>query len=246
MGSSKTTKDNKPLTLSPISKLKIFTLIRSSYGGGHDAGASQAQAQRRNLFEEEVEIDVNAAQNVYQPSYEPTYQQQQPEPYQQQEYKPSYESKESTFAQESNIISDLNKMKLQDGASSGLDDFFEREDPKSAAFRVFNPVKVSGHIKYTVSGIDADGQFEEARRFSEFFALKEALTARWPGIYIPAIPEKKLMGNKDDKFIEERRAMLERFMKELAKFDYLIQSREFRVFIRERGDIEKILTSMIK
>ena len=57
MGSSKTTKDSKPLTLSPISKLKIFTLIRSSYGGGHDAGASQAQAQRRNLFEEEVEID---------------------------------------------------------------------------------------------------------------------------------------------------------------------------------------------
>jgi sorting nexin-1/2 len=52
--------------------------------------------------------------------------------------------------------------------------------------------------------------------------LKEALNARWPGIYITAIPEKKLMGNKDDKFIEERRAMLERFMKELAKFDYLI------------------------
>jgi hypothetical protein len=29
------------------------------------------------------------------------------------------------------------------------------------------------------------------------------------------------MGNKDDKFVEERRSLLERFMKELAKFDYL-------------------------
>lgn len=127
-----------------------------------------------------------------------------------------------------------------------MDDVFEQEDPRSAQFRVFNPVKVSGHIKYTVSGVDSDGPFEEARRFSEFFALKEALSARWPGIYIPAIPEKKLMGNKDDNFVEERRALLERFMKELAKFDFLTQSREFRVFVRERGDIEKIMQSMLK
>lgn len=97
-----------------------------------------------------------------------------------------------------------------------------------------------------MSGVDKDGSFEEARRFSEFFALKEALTARWPGVYIPAIPEKKLMGNKDDKFVEERRALLERFMKEIAKFDYLTNSNEFKVFARERGDIEKILSSMLR
>lgn len=40
--------------------------------------------------------------------------------------------------------------------------------------------------------------------------------------------------------------MLERFMKELAKFEYLTQSREFKVFTRERGDLEKILQSMLK
>lgn len=137
-------------------------------------------------------------------------------------------------------------MKLADGAQNGLEDVFEKEDPRSQQFRVFNPVKFGGHIRYTVSGVDADGPFEEARRFSEFFALKEALAERWPGVYIPAIPEKKLMGNKDDKFIEERRALLERFMKEIAKFDYLVQSREFKVFARDRGDIEKILTSMLR
>lgn len=120
------------------------------------------------------------------------------------------------------------------------------EDPKSAQFRVFNPVKASGHIKYSVSGVDSDGPFEESRRFSEFFALREALASRWPGVYIPAIPEKKLMGNKDDKFVEERRALLERFMKEIAKFDYLTDSKEFKVFARDRGDIEKILNNMIR
>ena len=76
--------------------------------------------------------------------------------------------------------------------------------------------------------------------------MKEALASRWPGVYIPAIPEKKLMGNKDDKFVEERRALLERFMKEVAKYDYLTFSREFKVFARERGDIEKILGQMLK
>lgn len=111
---------------------------------------------------------------------------------------------------------------------------------------MFNPVKVSGHIKYTVSGVDSDGPFEESRRFSEFFALREALASRWPGVYIPAIPEKKMMGNKDDKFVEERRALLERFMKELAKFEYLTDSKEFKVFARDRGDIEKILNNMIR
>jgi sorting nexin-1/2 len=138
---------------------------------------------------------------------------------------------------------DLEKMKLQDDAQ---EDIFVAEDPKSAQFRVYNPIKVSGHIKYTVSGVDSDGPFEETRRFSEFYALREALATRWPGVYIPAIPEKKMMGNKDDKFVEERRALLERFMKELAKFDHLTQSKEFRVFAREKGEIDKILSSMLR
>lgn len=55
-----------------------------------------------------------------------------------------------------------------------------------------------------------------------------------------------MMGNKDDKFVEERRALLERFMKEVAKHDYLTQSKEFKVFARDRGDIEKILGMMNK
>ena len=89
-------------------------------------------------------------------------------------------------------------------------------------FSVTNPMKVSGHIKYKVSGIDSEGHFEEARRYNEFFILRNGLIQRWPGIYIPSIPEKKMIGNKDEQFVEERRNLLERFMKELAKFDYLI------------------------
>ena len=84
-------------------------------------------------------------------------------------------------------------------------------------FSVSNPVKISGHIKYKVSGEDSEGPFEENRRFKEFFSFRNVLVARWPGIYIPALPEKKMVvriyshinvywqGNKDDEFVEERR-----------------------------------------
>lgn len=52
------------------------------------------------------------------------------------------------------------------------------------------------------------------------------------------------MGNKSDKFVEERRSLLERFMKELAKYDYLVHSKEFKTFARDRGDLEKILANL--
>ena len=124
----------------------------------------------------------------------------------------------------------------------------EEEDPKSKVFSVSNPVKTgsatTGHIKYTVVGIDADGEFTESRRFREFNSLRTVLVQRWPGIYIPALPEKKLVGGKDDKFVEERRGLLERFMKEIGKIDYLTHSKEFKVFARDRGDIEKILNAL--
>ena len=44
--------------------------------------------------------------------------------------------------------------------------------------------------------------------------------------------------------MEERRGLLERFMKELAKIDYLIDSKEFKVFARDKGEIEKVLHTL--
>jgi hypothetical protein len=120
-------------------------VYRSAYGGNYDTGAS-AQAQRRNLFEEDVEIDVGGgASTQYQPpatttsAYNPdTTSYAAPVKQEQFEYKPTYDSHADTqqvsgaSSHQSQIISDLNKMKLQDGASSGLEDVFEQEDPRAA------------------------------------------------------------------------------------------------------------------
>jgi len=51
-------------------------------------------------------------------------------------------------------------------------------------------LKIGAVIKYTVSGSDSEGRFEIQRRYNEFLALNNALNDRWPGCYVPAIPEK--------------------------------------------------------
>jgi hypothetical protein len=59
---------------------------------------------------------------------------------------------------------------------------------------------------------------------------------------IPKIPSKKAIGNKEVKFIYERKFYLERFLRKCAKYDFIINSEEFRIFARPgSGDIEKML-----
>jgi len=53
-----------------------------------------------------------------------------------------------------------------------------------------------------------------------------------------------MKGNKDEKFVEERRALLERFLREIAGYDYLIESKEFKVFARGTGEVTAELEKM--
>lgn len=113
-------------------------------------------------------------------------------------------------------------------------------------FTVQDPVKVGGNVKYTVTGVDDEGDFNTVRRYREFHALAQTLKTRWPGCYVPQIPEKKLMNQNNETFVEERRSLLERFMKEIAKYDYIVFSKEFKVFAKGKGEIDKVLQAMPK
>lgn len=93
-------------------------------------------------------------------------------------------------------------------------------------------LKIGKVVKFTISGNDSEGVFSVQRRYKEFLALKEALNQNWPGCYVPAIPEKQFIGDKEDGFIEERRMLLERFVRECAKYEFIIESREFKIFSR--------------
>jgi hypothetical protein len=58
---------------------------------------------------------------------------------------------------------------------------------------------------------------------------------------MPLMPQKKAIGNKDIKFINERRFYLERFLKKMSAFDFVLNSQEFSIFARPNGDVEKML-----
>jgi len=122
---------------------------------------------------------------------------------------------------------------------SGATPFIE----ESNDFIVSDPVN-TGHISYTIKGKDEDGEFEGTRRYKNFFHLRKALLDRWPGTYIPAIPGKKAVGNKDDKYIEFRRFFLQRFLRKIGQLPHLLNSDEFKLFARPSGEIEKMLAMM--
>ena len=152
--------------------------------------------------------------------------------------------KEEAEKAKTKLIDEINSFKVED--TKGQTTEPEQEYPRVQKFLVQNPVKVGGNVKYTVTGVDDEGDFSEVRRFREFHALGQVLKTRWPGCYIPSIPEKKLMNQNNETFVEERRSLLERFMKEIAKYDYIVFSKEFKVFARGKGEIDKVLFALPK
>ena len=123
----------------------------------------------------------------------------------------------------------------------------EESGKNAEKFSVTEPVKVGGNIKYTCIGVDDEGEFNIKRRFREFHSLAQVLKQRWPGCYVPAIPEKKFNAvSNTEEMIEDRRALLERFLKECTRFDYIMTSQEFKIFTRGSGEIDKVLSTMAK
>ena len=110
-----------------------------------------------------------------------------------------------------------------------------------------NPNLISGtmkdYISYTFSGKDIDTPLN--RRFSDFLALRQKLVERWPGIFIPVIPPKKAINNNDERTINKRLRMLNRFLFKISNMSFLNYSDEIKKF-KTVQDIQKELESMKK
>lgn len=135
---------------------------------------------------------------------------------------------------------------MSEESGLGKGESFEAEDSASHLFSVSNPQKIGSVVKYTVTGQDQEGKFEIVRRYNEFHILHTVLNDRWPGCFIPCIPEKQILGDKEDGFIEERRSLLNRFIYECSKFDFIVNSKEFRIFARQVGEVGETLERLPK
>jgi hypothetical protein len=60
------------------------------------------------------------------------------------------------------------------------------------------------------------------------------------------LPPKKSIGNKDVKFLNERRFYLERFLKKMSPYKFMLNSSEFQCFARPTGDVDKSLNALPK
>lgn len=47
---------------------------------------------------------------------------------------------------------------------------------------------------------------------------------RWPGCFVPAIPDKKMIGNNEEVFKMNRERFLDNFVKKVAGLDHLYNS----------------------
>lgn len=93
------------------------------------------------------------------------------------------------------------------------------------------------HVIYRISGQDRSGVFEIERRYSDFFALRGYFVHRWPGVFIPPVPPKKIIvsyrqGNKAESNIASRKKLLEEFLRKTVAISFLWKSDEFQMFIR--------------
>ena len=109
-----------------------------------------------------------------------------------------------------------------------------------------NPKKVEKtmgtYVCYTMDGTDVTEQL--TRRYSDFFALYEKLLQRWPGIYIPRIPPKKITGNTDPSVIKTRMRLLNRFCLNLSNIEYLYKAEETNIFRNNVPDVANAINKL--
>jgi len=119
-------------------------------------------------------------------------------------------------------------------------------DP-NAKITVSEPTKASSgvvgnHTQYKVKGNNADGDFDELRRFKEFYSLRNLLSSNWPGFYIPAIPPKVKIGKMDENLVQERCYLFNRFMKDISEIPHLWNSDEVKTFIKPNMPVSQGLS----
>jgi len=75
------------------------------------------------------------------------------------------------------------------------------------------------------------GVVSVSRRYSDFVWLRDCLCKQFPGMFIPPLPPKKLWGNFEELFVEERRVDLERFCNRIEQIHPFYNNIAFSMFL---------------
>ena len=98
---------------------------------------------------------------------------------------------------------------------------------------------VKGFTFYSLKGTKVPEVL--SRRYRDFNALRKKMVEKWPGIYIPKLPDKKKVGAKGQKISPIKIDVINRFLKKISKIKYLMESEEMGLFLHNTSNVEKIL-----
>lgn len=87
------------------------------------------------------------------------------------------------------------------------------------------------YVVYHIHGSDKNGDIDVYRRFNEFYKMRMALLKRFPGCFVPSIPDKAI-SLVDDEITNKRQRFLNDFVRKMTKLPHLYNSEEFQALIR--------------
>jgi hypothetical protein len=73
------------------------------------------------------------------------------------------------------------------------------------------------------------------RRYADFDWLHACLEKLFPGIFIPPLPPKRILGSQGDTFVAERRIALQRFLNRSNNTVYIRASAPFKLFLNDES-----------
>jgi hypothetical protein len=89
----------------------------------------------------------------------------------------------------------------------------------------------SSYVSYTINSKQGDLCTSIERRFSDIDWLHTQLTEKFKGLIIPPRPDKQYFGSTSEKFIEERRVQMEKYLELLAVHPILSNSPQLQCFL---------------
>ena len=116
-------------------------------------------------------------------------------------------------------------------------------------FYVENPKLIEdplgSYISYTMKGKKIKNQIE--RRYREFDYLRIKIQEKFPGIIIPNLPHKQIIGEKQKKIIDMRIEQLNRFCYKISKLPFYNFINEIEIFLQNsNNEIIKSLDNISK
>ena len=94
-------------------------------------------------------------------------------------------------------------------------------------------------ITYHISTQDNSGTYECLRMYTEFVSLRNHLSKKWPGVYIPAIPDPPLFSNISLKPIKTYKKQVEYFLEYITINLFLYTTEDCQNFLKSPNYVKK-------